>query len=347
MKEKREKWEGGYVRVLPGGRRIYVIARMIRGRRYHVSTRAGSSRAAHEHLRRFESDPVAYMDAQRAGHADELPLTADLVLEFHTWMLRREVPATRKHANEMANRLADWIEDLGGRDLRKLDLGHLKAVLDRRKTCRQHRVIALKALCAWLRTERHVLSRAEDVTQDLRVPQARPEKHRRRKAVEVSRVRAVLPHLGERMRDVLAVAAATGWHTTEIQRFARGEEAEIVDGVHGSSTLAILVVRHKSGSLTRTPVQSREALEAARRIRERGTFPKRANEQLREAARAAKVEPFTLGVMRHSVGTWAVEAGALPEVVAEFLGHRDPRTTRRFYIDVAAPTATVDLPTIH
>lgn len=348
-KKQRVKWEGGYVHQQKDGRPLYVIERQWSGRRFHISTRAHSARAAYEHLRRFEADPIGYERAmaEAADRGDRLELTADLVQDFRSWMLGREVPSTRKHANEMASRLADWIEDLGGRDLRKLDLALLKGALDKRKVGRQHRVIAIKAICAWLRTERHLLSRTEDVTQDLRVPQARPEKHKRRKAVEISRVRAVLPHLSPVMQDVLTLASATGWHTTELQRFARRQESEILTGPPGTETLAVLVVRHKSGSLTRTPIRSPHAADAARRLHERGTFPSRYRADLIAAAKAAGVEPFGLGVLRHSVGTWAVEAGALPEVVAEFLGHRDPRTTRRFYIDVAAPTASVDLPTLH
>lgn len=359
MKQK-ERWEGGRIHRQADGRPLYIIERQVSGRRYHISTRAHTARSAYEHLRRFEADPPAYAIAmaEEVSRAAELTLTADLVMEFRTWMTTRRRPTTTKHANQVANLLADWIEDLRGRDLRRLDIAQLKAALDRRRTMRGYRIASIKALCSWLRLERHVLSRAEDATQDLRSIQAIPEKHTRRKAVAVERVRAVLPYLNERMRDVLILASATGWHTTELQRFARGLEAEIVPGPAGSPVVAVLMVRHKGGDLARTPLQSQEAADAAARIRQRGTWPKQANEQLRQAAQKATeairakggtgtVEPFTLGVMRHSVATWAVERGALPEQVAEFLGHKDSRTTRRFYIDVAAPTAAVDLPTVH
>jgi len=357
--KKPERWEGGRIHRQADGRPLYIIERQVSGRRYHISTRTHTARAAYEHLRRFESDPAAYAlaMAEETSRAAELTLTADLVMEFRTWMLTRRRPVTRKHANQVANLLADWTEDLGGRDLRRLDLAHLKACLDRRRTMRGYRIAAIKALCSWLRLERHVLSRAEDATQDLLSIQAIPEKHRRRKAVSVERVRAVLPHLPERVQDVLILASATGWHTTELARFARGLEAEILPGPAGSEIVAVLMVRHKGGELSRTPLKSQSAADAAVRIRARGTWPKQINELLRQAAEkatqkaqvagGAKVEPFTLGVMRHSVATWAVERGALPEQVAEFLGHKDSRTTKRFYVDVAAPTFAVDLPTIH
>jgi integrase len=46
---------------------------------------------------------------------------------------------------------------------------------------------------------------------------------------------------------------------------------------------------------------------------------------------------FTPGRLRHSVATWAIEAGADPASLAAFLGHKSPRTTRRFYATHASP----------
>ena len=45
--------------------------------------------------------------------------------------------------------------------------------------------------------------------------------------------------------------------------------------------------------------------------------------------------PFSPGQYRHSVATWAVEAGADPAAVAAFLGHKSPATTKRFYATLA------------
>ncbi|QDE83189.1 hypothetical protein [Myxococcus xanthus] len=59
-------------------------------------------------------------------------MTAELVGEYHEFQLAKG--DTRKHANEMASRLADWIEDLGGKDLRQVTLrDHIKPALDRRR----------------------------------------------------------------------------------------------------------------------------------------------------------------------------------------------------------------------
>jgi integrase len=47
---------------------------------------------------------------------------------------------------------------------------------------------------------------------------------------------------------------------------------------------------------------------------------------------------FTPGWLRHSVATWAIDSGAGPASVAAILGHKSPRTTRKFYAVHASPT---------
>lgn len=341
---KLERWDGGTIHIQKDGRRLYIIERRRGGQRFHISTRCHTATAAHEHLKRFEADPWGYAQEMREGREPDggITLTDELILDFRRWQLAR---VTRKHANEMAHRLSEWARDLGGRDLRRLELGLLKAKLAERKTGRQHRIIALKSLCAWLREEKHVLDRKDDVTLDLAVPQAVPEKHKRRKAVDRERVQAALGLLAPAYQDLLLLFGATGWHVTEMERFIREPESEVVHAKRGG-VLAVLVTRHKNRKHTRTPITSAEALAAAERLRARGTMPRRPNAALRRACLAAGVEPFTFGVMRHTVGTWAVEEGALPETVSAFLDHADKSTSQRFYIDVAVPTATVPLPAL-
>lgn len=328
------KWEGGYVH-LEKGRATYYLEREVAGIRYHQSTRCHSRRAALKQLERFEANPSAWRP-EGEERAAALRITDELVLEFARHSLAKG--NTTKHAREMGRRLADWMEDIGERDLRSLDVRDLKGMLDERRTCRQHRIIAIKSFCAWLRTEKGLLRSAEDPTLDLPVPTASPAKLRRRKAVEHSRVQAALLHLEPAYRDVLLLMAATGWHVSELQRFVRSDESELVGDV--------AVVRHKSGELHRTALRDHEVLAAAQRLRERRAVPRYLNRALLRACIAAEVEPFGLGVLRHSVATWAVEAGADPATVSRFLGHKDPRTTRRFYVDVAEAPAPLPLPTL-
>lgn len=340
----KQRWPGGYVHRQKDGRDLFIIEKRAQGRRFHISTKCHGLRAAMKHLERFEADPLAYEREASEGRAEaaRLYLSAELVTEFREWLLNRDRPTTRGYANDMTNRLAEWAEDLRGRDLRRLDLRELREIVARRRTNRQHRIIAIKILCAWLRTERVLLERREDVTLDLAVPQAVPEKHKRRKAVPVESVRAVLRTLAPVYRDCLTILANTGWHVTELERFARDENAGIAPGRDG--VLAVLQVRHKSGATTRTPLHEQGAVDAARRLRERREVPRRLNVTIRSGCEVAGVPPFTLGVIRHSVATWAIEAGTPADVVAEFLGHRSKETTLKFYADVGVPTLPIRLP---
>jgi integrase len=89
--------------------------------------------------------------------------------------------------------------------------------------------------------------------------------------------------------------------------------------------------------MLRTAV-SAEALEAAKRLRERGSLSiEKYGLAVKAACRAAQIEPFTPGQFRHSVATWAINSGADPASVAAFLNHKSPRTTRKFYATHATP----------
>jgi len=338
---KGGRWPGGYVS-RQRGRDTYVIERSVRGVKFHVSTRAHGIRAALAQLERFEANPESYRPEGDVGQ--RLILSDDLLDGFAAWQRARG--NTSRHVNSLVNRLRDWQADLAGKDLRRLSLGSdVKPALARRGTCRPRRIIALKVFCAWLRTERHLLTTAEDATLDLPVPQARPEKMDRRKVVEWASLAAAAEHLKQRPRDFLTLLVATGWHTTEAERFVRSKAGVILKPPGGP--LAVLVTRHKGGDFTRTPIVHAEHLEAVERLKKAGKAPRRINDALRAACAEAGVAPFTAGVLRHSVATWAVEQGARPSDVSEFLGHKDARTTRRFYIDSSAPTVSVPTRTLH
>lgn len=346
LNRKGGKWEGGYISVGTGGRETFVLEREVRGHRFHLSTRTHSRRAALKHLERFEADPFAYRP--EGVEADEaLTMTQELIDDFWTWQI--DVKGnTSRHANSMANMLGAWLEDLRGKDLKRLSLrDDLKRHLQRRPTSTKHRIIAIKSFFAWLRREKGLLITAQDPTLDLPVPQATPEKRKRRKAVPWSSIVAVAAKLTAPYRDVLEVLVGTGMHLTELYRFAHDDESELV--IPNQATLttdgqpvhAVLVTRHKSGDWTRIPLTRRETVDAAARIRAARVLPKKPTEAFKTACGLAKVPVFTAGVMRHSVATWAVERGASPDAVAEFLGHKDKRTTMAFYADVAIPTRGV------
>ena len=307
-------------------------------------------------LERFEADPFAY---QPEGDSSEaLVMSNELVLDYRAHKLRQGRSA--KYVREACQRLADWMEALGGTDLRRVTLrDHIRPALDRWGVGLQHRIIALKAFYAWLRTEKALLTSAQDPTLDLPVPQASPEKYRRRKAVAWEYVAAVYRRLSGPYRDVLQVLAGTGWHVTELERLVRDADSAILAPAsptfdrQGRPVLGVLVVRHKTGKQTRTGIAEADVLEAAKRLKARGEMPRRLNETIAAACSIVEDEdaaadpghkrrpPFTAGVLRHSYATWALEAGATPEETAQALGHESARTTLRFYADVAVPVPPV------
>jgi integrase len=338
----RRRWLGGYV---SRGKRgpAYVIERVFHGEKFHISTKCRTERAALDELARFEADPFNYRP--QAGASGMVMLTDELILAFREWMTtRREpAPAGREWAYNCARLLFDWMEDFGGKDLRRLSVSRdIEPALDERKTSRMHRVEALKSFCTWLRrTER--LKRAEDPTLDLPVPKSTASK--REKVVEPERVRAVLPHLEQEPRDVLLLQSGTALHVSEVRRFA--ESGELLEG-EIAGYVGRLVMRHKRGTSHVVGLLFPELLDAARRIKARGRIPR--NDELAKAMKAAcaaaGVTQFRNGNIRNSVLTWAHALGADMQRLADFAGHRSKSTTADFYVRSATPPAALPLPRI-
>ena len=336
-------WPGGHIR--RGKRRdVYVIERRVGGTHFHVSTRASTLGAAMKHLERFEANPDTYRPSEGTV---AVAMTAALVLEYQDWQLDVK-RVSRPWAADCARLLAQWSTDLRGKDLRQLNLQKdIKPALAKRQTTQHHRAIALKGFFKWLRREKGLLKHSEDVTLDLAIPKVRASKLTKPKNVELELVKAVAAHLQPHIRDVLVVQMGTGWHISEVRKFAlRGEIVEA--NRHG--VLAVLVTEHKTKRLTRMPIKTAEHLDAARRIRARGKIVSNntLNYHLKRAAKAASIEKgFTLGSMRHSVSTWAIESGARMAEIAEFFEHRSPNTTADHYANASVPTVSIPVHTLH
>lgn len=299
----------------------------------HVSTGCTTERAAMKELERFESDPIGYVPGDVVPGA--VRLTPELMLAFYDHQLAKGL--TKEWVDEVARCLADWAREIGPRDLRALDLHRdLKPMLAKWATRRPHRIKSIKGFFRYLRQERGLVTRAQDCTLDLPVPQARAEKNRRRKVVPFEDVQAVFQHLKQPTRDVLRLLTATAWHLSEVRRFAEGGE---ISTPLRSEALAVLVVRHKNGSFEKQTILFEEHLAAAKRLRELGALPKRMTlaRHMIAACAAAAVPKFGLGQMRHSVLTWGVEMGASARDAAEFAHHRDATTTQKHYIDLETP----------
>jgi hypothetical protein len=263
-KVKLRRWAYGYIRPNAKGQGVYVIDKRIGGIHFHISTRRTSEHAAIREYERFEFDPHGYHPGGQG--ADAVHITAELTEEFALWM-RDAKRDSREWIRSVVRFLGDWAEALGRKDLRSLNVQRdLKPPLKKWKSQRQ-RVEAIKSFCTWLRTEKGLLSKGNDATQDLRIPPATAEKLRRRKVVAEEDIRRVLPLLPDETRDVLILQLGTAWHISEVRRFAaNGEILPLV----GGKLLAALTVKHKSGEIVSQAVVTPEHLEAARRIRTRG-----------------------------------------------------------------------------
>lgn len=335
----RERWPGGFVRQTTRGP-VYVIEREVMGVRFKVSTRTHTLKAAMAHLEAFEKDPARYSPT---GALADRPLyaTAEMVLEYRAHLLEKK--RSWKHCNDTTHRLNEWLEFLEKRNLKSLAVADIKAEVARRRTSKGARIAALKAFFGWLRKERGLLKHAEDITLDIRSVQAAPENRRRSKVVELERVAAVLPHLQPELRDVMLLLCATGWHFTEVQRFVKDRTSEVVE-TGAVAVVAVLITRHKGGGETRTPVGDVDTLAAAKRLKARGQFPRWAYRKLAVACAKAGVQPFTWGNFRHTVATYAVQKGATVPQASEFLSHKSPRTTARWYVDLKIPTLLPSVP---
>jgi len=335
-------WEGGRIRTDSDGRDVYVIRRQVNGKRYEVSTRCHTRRAALEQLGRFEADPEGY-DPRGGLQPDPIYLDKPLV-EAYLRYSRDEKENSPKWVREQRKLLAWWAKKLHAVNLRGASLRDAILPPLSRTSQRHHKVSVLKGLYSWLRTVKHDLELAEDPTAagGLKVPPAAVKVGRpRNKAVPREDVDKVLSHLAGGWRDALQLQVETGWHVTEVQRFANaGEIDEPTPEQRERGVAGVLTVVHKSGDRHRTGV-SAKTLEAARRLRERDGFSvewyHRAMKSACKAAGLKKAERFGPGQLRHSVATWAVDSGVDIASVSTFLGHRSPLTTKRFYAAFAVP----------
>ena len=212
---------------------------------------------------------------------------------------------------------------------------HIRPALDAEETRLPHKIAVIKRLYSWLR-ETDRISNAEDpVMRKLKAPPPRVAQLERPKIISRDQYEAARAHMVGVYRDGMDILAGTGWHLTELERFASGG---LIEPYHGPDETAagILVTIHKGGVPHRTAV-SAEVLEAAKRVRARGKISlTQLHKTIRKACEAAGVERFSPGWFRHTIATMATEAGYDLQV-SRFLGHRSATTTRRHYATLATP----------
>lgn len=363
-------WAGGRVREVDG-RKVWVIERRIgSGQRKVVTLNVAGERDANAELALFLRDPNAYRTRRESAQVSTGAVRLDdETLKAFGAYVAAEGLSEGYRTQILEKYLAEWGEALGRRDLRTVSLGELQKHLDRWKTARHHRIVALKSLTSWLR-ETGRLRRAEDPTLDLKVPQARPEKSVRAKGYALSQVERVYAEIpSQLLRDTLCLRAKTGMHDTEIARIARGEAVlkrlDDPSGIAGTITFSHL----KAGKIHVVSVDA-QTFDAAARIQARGTplsrnaakiSLDRAVKRLREAEpnaeRRKQIPNIHPSELRHSFATWArasgsvvrpTEGGVPLAEIAAVLGHTSARTTKVFYEgNEVPPMVTVPLRLAH
>ncbi len=336
---KFRTWDGGRILVDSDGRDVYQIRKQINGKRYEVSTRCHSTKAAHEQLKRFEADPEGYMPSGLSSN--RLVLDEALRDEFLAWS-ELEKKNTKTWVGQQRLYLTWWMEKIGSHDLHKMTLDHILPHLAD-PSAKSSKISVLKVFYTWLVKVKRALKPAQDPTfRALESIQAKPAQWKKSKVIKPEDYRLVLEALEGHWRDGLEVLAGTGWHVTELVRFVISGDVEKHQKVENSVVLTCPAT--KGGEVLRTAV-SLEVGAAGRRLRKRGAFDRdKFDDAVKEASEKAGVKPhITPGRFRHSVATWAINNGADPAQVAAFLGHKSPRTTRKFYATHAVP---VKVPTL-
>lgn len=334
--DRSRTWDGGYVRTDSKGRDVYYIRKRVGGKLYDLSTRASSSSAADEQWKRFQANPAAYRPG--GDLAGDLSLTYETTRAFLTWS-RDAKKNTPKWVRDQRRALEWWETKIGAADLRHVHTQDLVDALDG-ATARKQKIATLKTLCAWLIHERHRLDTKDDPTAGLLVPQARPEQWTNPKTFTRVQFRQVRGQLEQPWRDAADVLAGTGWHSSELERFvsSAGERRGAIERHPTETGWVLACPQTKGGEPHRTSVSAGVA-RAARRLIGAPYDYFEFRKALRVACRAVGLKPSAVqpGTFRHSVATWAVNAGANPAAVAAFLGHKSPQTTRRFYATHAVP----------
>lgn len=357
------RWEGGRIRQTRSGPR-FLIERQIDGKRTRLTLDAATPREARGQLAQFEEDPqgfIARLEAKERGHGGPALLDTDTVAAFLEHL--RKPPEdgqarTERYVRQTQGYLAWWADHLGhGVDLRLVPTARYKVILEKNtQGARLHRIAAIKSFSAFLREQRG-LPHNLDGTLALKVPKAKPAKNDRRRGYDRRDVERIYRFVSTQVvRDLLRVVATTGMHSTEVRALcASGTIQEV--SLPGCEIAATLHFLHKNRS---THVQSvtEDTFRAAQRLKAGNaiTVERHVNKLLDAARETAKQSGFDLpqirlGPMRHSFVTWARSGGGrlvkppgsgvpLGEI-AEAVGHKDKRTTQKYYDETETPPMVV------
>lgn len=269
--EYLENWKYGFVRVGQKGRRTFIIRVQRDGKRPKISTGAHDEKTALEEYERWLQDPDGYRPRALGptGSPGKKPvdLTRELVDEFLAWSAKKGHRGNGNSVGHIANQriaMDFWIEHLAGRDLRRLNLQNDILPPLKNQPQQANRRRTLRSFYSWLRSEDgdSRLKLVDDPTfKALKVPKADPKRRKKaNKAVPWEHLVKVRDALEGHWRATFIVQMATGWHGTELARFAKEGSIEKYTGPMNTAVAVLIGPQHKSGGefeLLLTPTVSR------------------------------------------------------------------------------------------
>ena len=285
-------WDGGRTYQAKDGQTVFVLRRMVHGRRFEFVLDGVESEAqAKRELTRFEDDPAAYLPPlarreeqrrqvaeteakkkaeevakRRQDEALALYIDENTIGDFLAFIRER----TPKYREDTRRYLADWGAALAERDLRMVSPREINVILSRWTRAEQKRIAALKAFCSFL-VKKRGLDPAQDPSRSLTVPAARPEKIIREKGYAMETIERIYAAVADRaVRDVLCLHAKLGLHNSEVHRIATGEGV-LTRAKHEVIAGTIRFV-HKSGKAHTVSVDA-QTFAAAERIQAAKEIP--------------------------------------------------------------------------
>ncbi len=368
-------WDGGFVQRDSKGREVFVIRKMIGGKRFVVSTRAHSEAAAVAQLKRFEADPEGYTAAGEAPR-DGLYLDAPMVARFLAFSASKGNGAN--WIDRQTTNLAWWGKALAGHDLRKLTRETIRLKLGPDADALRHRqrVAVLKALTSWLRRREGLLTAAEDALADWALPKVAVAQDSMSKIIDLKtweKVRAWLlknPRQAPRgpfkdgtawdrafSAEIMVVQLGTGWHVAESVRFALS--GEIIPHAKATKVEAgvLITPKAKRGTKLASRVSAR-VLQAAAKLQaiakpltdqKQLSIERQVYEDIHAAQDAlAKesgqaVQRFQPGWARHTVASFAMAAQGDARGIAAALGNSEGMI-RRVYVNSATSSPKIPTP---
>jgi integrase len=333
------RWAGGRIHTLDNGKQRWVLERSFGGRQHTITLAARDEQGALAALHAWTEDPAAFIERRRAKRAKDVAVVAGEVVVTEALLAELEANIRRRglsdaHRKDTLRYCRQWRADLGeGADWRQVTRAQVQRCLDVRGTARQHRIVALKVLAAFL-VDTGRLEGAESPGRHVDVPVARPARLVKPKGYSAEAIAACYRGVdSQAIRDVFRLQACYGMHGSEVRRIASGE-AGLQACSTGTGIAGVVTFLHKSGRLHSISLDAK-AFAAAQRLQATGGLP--LPWRILEATKAAGgLHPSQL---RHSFvqlgqrGRWVYPEGqgVSVEELTEVTGHSSSITTRTFY----------------